>query len=160
MTPESKRAFFDNQLRKIEQYGFSTVSVVGKSCAFSYTVGLHKSYRHPEIIVFGLPPQTAHGVLSDIASKAKNGEQLNFNEPTTELFGDCVTYFVEVPKSVFPEYVLSAVRLYGTEQFSVVQVVWPSAIDGLFPWDPDADPEFVALQPILGDPDFPAIRPS
>jgi hypothetical protein len=43
-------------------------------------------------------------------------------------------------------------RYYGEEEFPVFQVVWPSAFDGCYPWDSDADPEFVAIQPVLVKP--------
>ena len=156
MNSESKKAFFDNQERKIREYGFSTVSVAGKAMSFSYTVGLHKSYGHPEMIVFGLPPNTAHGVLSDIALKAKEGAPFDLSKPSDKLLKDCNAFFVEVPKAAFAEYILSAIRFNGAEDFSVVQVVWPSARDGLYPWDSDADPEFVASQPVLGQPNLQA----
>ena len=153
MSPESKQAIFENQERKIALYGFSTISVVGETNSFSYTVGLHKSYGHPEMIVFGLPPNTAHGVLSDIALKAKQGAPFDLSKPADKLLEDCNVFFVEVPKDAFAEYVLSAIRFNGAEDFSVFQVVWPSARDGLYPWDAEADPEFVASQPVLGHAD-------
>jgi hypothetical protein len=149
MSPESKQAYFDNLEKQISLHGFSTISVKGKTNSFSYTVGLHKSYNHPEMIVFGLPPETAHGVLSDIADKAKAGDAFDLSKPTDELFSNCRAYFVEVPPDVFSEYVLSAIHVNDGENFAVFQIVWPSGKDGLYPWDPDADPHFVASQPVL-----------
>ena len=104
------------------------------------------------MIVFGLPPATAHGVLSDIALKAKEGAPFDLSKPTDKLLADCNVFFVEVPKAAFTEYVLSALRFNGAENFAVFQVVWPSELDGLYPWDADADPEFVDMQPVLGIP--------
>jgi Domain of unknown function (DUF4262) len=152
MSRESKKkAFFHNQAREIAEDGFSTLSV-GGTPSFSYTIGLYKSYAHPELIVFGLPPATAAGLLRDIALKAREGTPFNLSEPTDKLLADCDVLFVEVPKSAFAQYALSAVRYYGEEEFPSFQVVWPSAFDGHYPWDSDADPEFVAIQPVLGRP--------
>lgn len=156
MSPESKQAFFENQERRIALHGFSTILVVGETTSFSYTVGLHKSYGHPEMILFGLPPNTAHGVLTDIALKAKQGAPFDLSKPADNLLEDCNVFFVEVPKAAFAEYVLSAMRFNGAEDFSVFQVVWPSARDRLYPWDSDADPEFAASQPVLGQQDLQA----
>jgi Domain of unknown function (DUF4262) len=104
------------------------------------------------MIIFGLPAETAHGVLTDIALKAKTGAPFDLSKPTDKLFADCDAFFVEVPKAACAEYVLSAIRFNGEEDFPVFQVVWPSAMNKLYPWDPDADAEFVAMQPVLGHP--------
>ncbi|GEP43479.1 DUF4262 domain-containing protein [Brevifollis gellanilyticus] len=152
MSPEFKKTFFDEQEKQIAQHGFSTVSVKGKTCSYSYTVGLFKSYGHPEMLVFGLPPSTAHGVLSDMAHQAREGAPFDMSKPTDRLFADCDAFFVRVPEEEFQDYVLSAIRFNDGEEFPVFQVVWPSGKDGCYPWDADVDPEFVALQPILGIP--------
>ncbi|TLD70795.1 DUF4262 domain-containing protein [Phragmitibacter flavus] len=154
MSPESKQAFFERQERNIALHGFTTVSVVGEAHSFSYTVGLHKSYHHPEMLVFGLPPKIAQGVLSDIARKVKEGEPFNLSKPNDKLLEDCNVFFVEVPKSAFSNYVLSAIRFNGEQDFSLFQIVWPSGLDNRYPWDLEADPEFVASQPVLGVPAF------
>jgi hypothetical protein len=152
ISDSEKKAFFDDHVRRIAEDGFSTMSVVGNPPQFSYTTGLYKSYAHPELIVFGLPPARAAGLLSDIALKAREGTPFNLSEPTDKLLVDCDVLFVEVPRSTFAEYCLLAMRYYGEEEFPVFQVVWPSAFDGCYPWDSDADPEFVAIQPVLGKP--------
>jgi hypothetical protein len=55
ISDSEKKAFFEDQVRRIAEDGFSTMSVVGAPLQFSYTTGLYKSYAHPELIVFGLP---------------------------------------------------------------------------------------------------------
>ncbi len=151
MDAKSKQEYFSKIEGDIAEYGFSTISVVGEGRSFSYTVGLHKSYGHPEMIIFGLPPELAAGVLSDVARRAKDGNPFDLTKPTDELLADCDAVFANVLKENYSDYVLSAMKFNRGEEFSVFQVVWPSASDGLFPWRSDAAPEFVTAQPVLGE---------
>jgi len=70
---------FENIVEKanadIEQYGWSTMYVDANRErgmeSLSYTIGLDETYDHPEVIVFGLPAETAHNILSAIAHAIK-----------------------------------------------------------------------------------------
>ena len=63
---------FEQQiLDNIQQSGWHCNAVgAGESYpTFVYTVGLEHSYGHPELIIFGLAPATAHGILSKIVQR-------------------------------------------------------------------------------------------
>jgi len=55
--------------------------------SFSYTIGFEKSYNHPEIITFGLPAESAHGILSATAAAIKEGESLPLHVPVENILG-------------------------------------------------------------------------
>lgn len=64
---------FEQQiLDNIQQSGWHCNAVgAGESHpAFVYTVGLEQSFGRPELIIFGLAPATAHGILAKIVQRS------------------------------------------------------------------------------------------
>ena len=45
--------------------------------AFAYTVGLYRNFGHPEIILFGLQPDVAQGVLNNCGHRAAGGATMH-----------------------------------------------------------------------------------
>jgi hypothetical protein len=116
---------------------------------FTFTIGLFQTYRHPELILFGLPSKVAHQVLSIAADAAKSGEPLKLTEPTDALLEGYPCCFAEVLKTKYREYVGIARWYYEGDDFPLVQIVWP-ARSGHFPWDQAATAEFKRAQPVIG----------
>jgi hypothetical protein len=124
---------------------------------FSYTIGLSEKFGH-ELLATGLPPEVAHGVLNAIAETMKRDIRLPRDEPllsaddahperlnhwanTAVVFKDCKH------PDLYQKYAVQAQRYYRAD-VPVVQMVWPDPA-GAFPWQPEADPEWVARQPLL-----------
>lgn len=116
---------------------------------FSYTIGLFHSYGYPELLIYGLPREVAHAVLTIATNAAASGTPLNLDEPTEELLEGYSCVFVPVPLHEYPEHVGFARWYYEGDVFPVQQVVWPSKA-GLFPWHPEAPHVFREKQPVLG----------
>ncbi|HTC50456.1 MAG TPA: DUF4262 domain-containing protein [Steroidobacteraceae bacterium] len=138
-------------LANIQRSGWQCTSVgagEGSPC-FSYTIGLFHSFGFPELIVLGLRPSTAYGMLKIAADAARAGNPLNLTKPSDALLEGYQCEFVPVPSAAYGQYVLSASWYYEAEVFPVHQVVWPSE-EGMFPWDATADAGFRATQPVLG----------
>jgi hypothetical protein len=138
-------------LDNIRKFGWHCMQISGddEHEAFSYTVGLFQTYGHPELLIYGLPPEIAHAVLTIVADAAANGQALNLGEPTDALLEGYSCVFVSVPLIEYPEHFGFARWYYEGDGFPVEQVVWPSRA-GLFPWHPEAAVEFRAKQPVLG----------
>ena len=145
---------FEQQiLNNIQRSGWHCNAVgAGESFpTFVYTVGLTHSFGHPELIIIGLAPASAHGILSKIVerltaaadSDSASKESGPADEPWT-----CVA----VPESSRSELALSAVWYNEGTDFPMNQVVWPCP-NGHFPWDEEADIAFVDSQPVLGNPE-------
>lgn len=138
----------------ITKYGWQCTSVQAKegdidSVSFSYTIGLYSTYGQPEFIIFGLPVETAHGILSLVADAAASGKPIDISQSNSTLVKHYEVVFVPVPRDQFPEYLGSAIWWEQGEDFPAVQIVWP-AKNGLFPWHPDASQSFKMSQPVLG----------
>ncbi|HIE22588.1 MAG TPA: DUF4262 domain-containing protein [Acidimicrobiia bacterium] len=101
---------------------------------FAYTVGLF-GLDHPELLIFGLPPETASGVLNTLGGRIRNGEDL--------IPGQLIT-FESWPHRIIPEVVpnpgeivLEANRFYQRPDEASVPVLQLSYDDlrGRFPWE-------------------------
>ena len=104
------------------------------SLPFAYTVGLF-GMNHPELLIFGVPQQTAAGVLNDLGAQIRAGRGL--------LPGELIT-FEAWPHRVIPEEVpnpgqiaFSANRFYQRPPEFSVPVLQLSYDDkaGRFPWE-------------------------
>ena len=62
----------------IVKYGFEVIMVPQTNYlpSFAYTVGLWKSYKHPELISLGLPIDTLHTMLNTVAFEVIKKEKL------------------------------------------------------------------------------------
>lgn len=101
---------------------------------FAYTVGLF-GLGHPELLIFGVTPETAASVLNDLGERIRGGEDL--------IPGQLITFerwarrviTEEVPNP--GEIVFSANRFYQRPDEASVPVLQLSYDDreGRFPWD-------------------------
>jgi hypothetical protein len=62
-------------LADMEEVGFSVAAVTGDltGCDWAYTVGLHRSYGHPELVLVGLPAPMAGGLLQILGERVAEG---------------------------------------------------------------------------------------
>lgn len=101
---------------------------------FAYTVGLF-GIGHPELLVFGLPPHTAAGLLNAFGERIRRGEDLVPGQLIT-LPGDHHRFVVEeVPNP--GEIVFAANDFYQRPDEASVPVLQLTYDDGggIFPWD-------------------------
>jgi Domain of unknown function (DUF4262) len=145
----------------IRRYGWAIEYVGGGSCSapwccgddgsdgppFAYTVGLF-GLDHPELLIFGVQPDAAAGVLNTLGQRIRSGGAI--------LPGQIVA-FDEWPHRIIPEevpnpgeIVFSANRFYKRPPEASVPLLQLSYDDlaGRFPWE--ADYAAPAMQPRPG----------
>lgn len=96
MTEESKHNCIekDDLLEQtklnIEKIGLQVIMVssANYSPSFSYSIGLTKTYNHPEIICFGLSNQLGHEIINDVAEIIKKGENIDVGKIYSEIFSN------------------------------------------------------------------------
>lgn len=135
----------------VGEYGWAVELVAAGEAesepAFAYTVGLHKSFGAPELIVFGLSRDVMHQILNDLGEQMKAGQTLPIGEPIPGIIEGYPLRLREVraPES-YREHVGYALWFNGGYDFALLQVLWPDK-RGRFPDDADADAAVAALQP-------------
>jgi hypothetical protein len=140
----------------VKKNGWFAASVEDAEPPFLYTIGLMATYDHPELIIFGLQPRTAHSVLEDIVGQIGRGT--SFAEEATYpgiIAGEFPVGVRRVHLSQHPVYLGYAMgycRYIGRAgQLSAVQIFWPDD-NGKLPWDANSDAEIAARQPHLDVP--------
>ena len=146
--------YMQSVIHKVGQYGWMVQSVFGTDTSppWSYTVGFWQNYRHPEIVVFGLPQETAGRILNDIGDQVSVGTKFEPGAPHDEIVKghagqryECV--FINVHTSAHGEYFGVASNFYhGRLRYRVRQLVWPDP-DNRLPFETGYDP----CQPILDE---------
>lgn len=117
--------------------------------AFAYTVGLHESHGHPELIIVGQPHALMHSALNEIGERIRAGTRFS---PGESLDGVIEGYPVRLREVLeaksFTEHVGYALWFYGGQTFRLFQVVWPDK-DGHFPGEPGAWEILRTREPLL-----------
>jgi hypothetical protein len=116
----------------IKRHGWMVQAVFGSGPRrpdLAYTVGLW-GLNHPELVVFGLPVDTAHPMLNDLGERVRAGAMLAAG---TEVSFGSWPHRVHLLAVPHPERVLfQATRTYG-RPVPALQAVWDDR-SGRFPW--------------------------
>ena len=117
---------------------------------FAYSIGLVRTYGHPEIIIVGLPMDVAHQIINDVGAAVRDGTRFKAGETSDAFFNGYDVTFRAVPEYQYGAYLGWGRRFYGNSEFPVLQLVYPDP-DGRWPWQEAVTPEFRELQPVLAD---------
>lgn len=60
-------------LEAVDRHGWQAINIYDTDPPFMYTVGLSKTFKHPEAITIGLQPDTAQRLLSDFVEGLRQG---------------------------------------------------------------------------------------
>jgi len=145
-------------LARVDRHGWQATHVFdpdGAEPDFTYTVGLADRLKAPEIIVFGLSKSLMHSMLAEVQRQiAEEGLAVADGQHITGLLGgfDCIARRAIHPE-LFTEFAVSALWYWRDRGHAgrpeVMQIAWPSATTGLFPWDPGCAQSVIDDQPPL-----------
>ncbi|HEY1292876.1 MAG TPA: DUF4262 domain-containing protein [Chloroflexota bacterium] len=116
---------------------------------FVYTAGLWGTLQHPELIVFGLRPEVAHGIFSGVRERILKGERFEDGQFADRVVRNYRVYFHRVRNDDDMYPTTSATAYYGHRDYEVLQIVLPDMQDR-FPWDPACDEKMRLTQQLLG----------
>lgn len=148
---EHDRLFEASIAENVTQYGFHVclLESEGYGPPFAYTIGLFKTFGHPELIVFGLSTDMMAYLLEEAAKEISAGKSFLPQHPYPDFLEDQDVRFQQVAPDNASDYMGYAGWFYKYDwSFPVLQLVWPDH-DGLFPWDADCDPRLKRVQPML-----------
>ena len=115
---------------------------------YIYTTGLTATYRHPELVIAGLPPEAAHGVLVAAVERIEEDGPLEAGGEYDRIAeGFLVRVRAIAPAFCRLSFAVSD-RFYG-RSVPAWQVVWPDQ-RGRFPGEPGCDAGMAAVQDIGG----------
>jgi hypothetical protein len=137
----------------IEEHGWFVAKIPpGESEAeppFAYTIGLHKQFGHPELIIVGLPLDTMHAILNACGELVRSGEKLPVDVLVAEILEDYSVRFRTVnERKSYDEHVGYAIWWNEGREFPLLQLVWPDP-EGRFPGEKGAAAIVKKQQPML-----------
>ena len=140
----------EKALQDIEEHGCHVLHVMEEDeyPEFTYSIGIEQSTGQPEIIVTGLGKDIAHWMVNEYSNRVKNGESFKPGEYYSDFLEGFDVTFKEVEKKHYPEYFGWVKWLYKSDDFKVLQLIYPST-SGLWPWDENAPEEFTWFIPRL-----------
>jgi hypothetical protein len=152
MPPQPENEGDRKLLADVATYGWHVMNVLEAkdSPPFSYTIGLHHSYSHPELIILGLPDEVAHPTLNIAGEAIKTGKRYLVGELYDEFLESYKTTFRAVPLRQYPPYLGFARWFYDGDTFPALQLVYPDRF-GRWPWNPEVSAGFLQAQPVLAD---------
>jgi hypothetical protein len=137
----------------IREHGWFSANVFDAVPPFVYTIGLMQTWNHPELILFGREPNTAHRALSTMVESIRGGG--SYREPSTYsgiLQGDSKIGLRCVDPTQHPLYLgyamgyLTFIGRIG--ELQAMQVFWPDKT-GKFPYEVGCDLDVFRFQPRL-----------
>jgi hypothetical protein len=137
----------------VAQAGYHVVSGAsnGEEPAFAFSVGLFRTFDHPEVALFGLSTEALQAAVRRIGERIRAGER--FDEDTVHegiVDGRAVAFRRIVPRH-YGARLGHAVWYHGGARFPALQVLWTE--DGLFPWDRWFPKALRDTQPMLFEPE-------
>jgi len=150
--PVAASDFHKKLFSNVEEYGWHLVGIYAEEDypEFVFSVGLYYHYTHPEVLVMGLPSNTAAGLINAVGEMVRNGVVIEKGRPYTGVADDCPVAFVPIDKRHYHQHLGIAVWFYSSlpDDFPALQLVWPDKA-GLFPWQLGYDEEYGSQQRLL-----------
>jgi hypothetical protein len=154
--PDRSMAFREKLEWMVETQGWAVVPVPAvldaerPSPGYTYTVALETAFGFPEVVVFGLKPSDARGLLGMVVDLLRDGVEI----PVGTLFTGLLDHelraaLLPVDVDEWAELFAGGEEWYGTSEFRVVQLAYPDP-NGWMPWESGFDQHRVRSQPVIG----------
>jgi hypothetical protein len=134
----------------VTNHGWHVVRVPPRSTppGWAFSVGLYRRFGHPEIIVFGLPPEALHSLVDRVAAAVADGGRYPADSTSDRILEGYTCGMRPVARRWYAAFLGYATWFYAGEEFPVVQCRWPDRENRL-PEHPEFDCELAELQPLL-----------
>jgi len=137
----------------VAQRGFHlVVAAEDEPSPHAFTVGLFRSWDHPEIALFGLAPGELGAAVDRVAERVRAGERFDHGDVADAVVGGRPVAFRRIVPRHYPPYLGYAVWYHGGARFPALQVAWADPA-GHFPWQRWFPRELRDLQPALFEPE-------
>ncbi len=137
-------------LANIVRVGWAVLGIPGdeEGPGYGFSIGLYRTFGHPEIILIGLPWETTHRFINSIGSAIEAGMRYEAGKQYDDVAEGFLSAFALMDVRHYKAYIGTAGWFYQGWNFPVLQLVWPDR-DGVFPWEANAKPGHRTQQPIL-----------
>ena len=142
----------DEQISEmVRQHGWQAIDVNDETPQFLYTVGLMETYKHPDLIIFGLTAKTAYTLIAGLINDIRNSQSYAENCVHSIAKGEYELRlgFRRVHPTQHPLYLgfaMGYMRHIGRMgELDAMQVFWPD-VKGILPFETGCDLKVQQLQ--------------
>lgn len=140
-------------LADVREHGVHVVCHEGSDAEppYAYTVGLYLNAGHPEVLVVGLPPDSAADVLTEVTELIGDGTAFAAGDESSDVLRKYSVRFVQTPAASQEQWLRTARWFYGSLDgtFPSLQLLWPTQ-KGRFPGDKGLPAWMKKHQPVVG----------
>lgn len=135
----------------IESQSWVVLKIEGdRDIDFAYSVGLYKSFGHPELVVFGLPDETMQELINDVGERIEAGAVFTDGDRSGDFLEGYDVAFRAVPAGQLQPRFSWLRDYYERDDVPVMQIVYPDK-RRKWPWDAAAGEGFARSQPVLAE---------
>ena len=117
---------------------------------YCYTIGLPELVGFPDIVVFGLTPVAASGLIGMVADFLVGGTEIPIGVEITGLYDSGLrAVFAEVDVEQWSALFATGIAWHRGDAFDLVQLVWPDR-NGFLPYETGFDERVRHAQPVIG----------
>jgi hypothetical protein len=117
--------------------------------AYAYTIGFPAHVAFPEVVVFGLTPVAARGLLGLVADARRGGTEIPLDVELVGLLdNELRCRFSPVDLDVWGEWFGTAAAWYRGAPFDLVQLIYPDR-KGFLPYEAGYEQRMRLAQPVI-----------
>lgn len=117
---------------------------------YAYTIGFPEAFGFPEVVVFGLTPVAASGLLDLVADLLGGGTEIPLGVALTGLYdNDLRCVFAPVDMDAWSELFAVGTAWRRGSAVEMAQLLWPDR-NGFLPTEPGFDRRVAPAQPVIG----------
>jgi len=117
---------------------------------YCYTIGLPELAGFPEIVVFGLTPVAASGMIAMVIDLLVGGTEIPVGVEIAGLYDSGLrAAFAEVDLGQWSALFATGTSWRRGDQFDLVQLIWPDR-NGFLPYESGFDTRLRYAQPVIG----------
>jgi len=137
-------------LDDIAAYGWHVMNVLEQSDTpgWSYSIGLQRTFNHPEIVVFGQEVDLMHSMINTVGDDISAGKTFVPDGRYPGLVEGYSCTFKPVQPVWYEHFLGFATWFYDGVEYPVMQCFWPD-FEGRFPWERGFSEHLSWLQPLL-----------
>ncbi len=141
-------------LSDIDRVGWHVVMIPQQdgTPGWSFSVGLSKTFNHPEVVVFGLPLELSGQVINGIGADIKKGKSFESGQEYAGILESVLCTFRPVVRRWYGPFLGYAEWYYRGPEFPVLQCIWPDKQQH-YPWQPEFKQAWLWAQPLLFEPE-------
>ena len=155
--PDRDMSHRDKIAWMVEQHGWAFEAVPAHPeldppiPGYGYSIGLETAFGFPDVVVFGLTPVAARGLVGLVVDVLRGGTDLFIGPLFIGLLDNGLrSALLPVDPEDCGELFEAASAWYGDEDYRVVQLAWPNR-GGRLPWEAGFDHRLLLAQPIIGN---------